>query len=84
VPELLDWMDDITDRTEYRRIAVFGRVYNNAPALQATLEDARRREVEAVFSFLPEVPQVLHERASHGKPCMWRDRRLIVGTIARL
>jgi diadenosine tetraphosphatase ApaH/serine/threonine PP2A family protein phosphatase len=40
---------NITDRTEYRRIAVFGGVYNNALALQATLEDARRRDVEAVF-----------------------------------
>jgi len=40
---------NIADRTEYRRIAVFGGVYKNAPALQATLEDARRREVEAVF-----------------------------------
>ena len=34
---------------EYRRVAVFGGVYNNAPALHATLEDARRRDVEAVF-----------------------------------
>ncbi len=34
---------------EYRRIAVFGGVYNNAPSLHATLEDARRRDVEAVF-----------------------------------
>ena len=34
---------------EYRRIAVFGGVYNNALALHATLEDARRRDVEAVF-----------------------------------
>ena len=35
--------------TEYRRVAVFGGVYNNALALHATLEDARRRDVEAVF-----------------------------------
>ena len=34
---------------EYRRVALFGGVYNNAPALHATLEDARRRDVEAVF-----------------------------------
>jgi len=34
---------------EYRRVAVFGGVYNNALALHATLEDARRRSVEAVF-----------------------------------
>src|SRR5262245_57332259 len=34
---------------EYRRIAVFGGVYNNTLALQATLADARRRDVEAVF-----------------------------------
>ena len=33
----------------YRRVAVFGGVYNNALALRATLEDARRRDVEAVF-----------------------------------
>lgn len=33
----------------YRRIAVFGGVYSNALALEATLEDARRRDVEAVF-----------------------------------
>jgi predicted phosphodiesterase len=35
--------------TEYRRIAVFGGVYSNALALRATLEDARRRAVDAVF-----------------------------------
>jgi len=34
---------------EYRRIAVFGGVYNNSEALAATLEDTRRRDVEAVF-----------------------------------
>lgn len=34
---------------EYRRVAVFGGVYNNAPALEATLEDARQRDVEAIF-----------------------------------
>ena len=34
---------------EYRRVAVFGGVYNNALALRATLEDARRLDVEAVF-----------------------------------
>jgi predicted phosphodiesterase len=34
---------------EYRRIAVFGGIYNNAPALEATLEDACKRDVEAVF-----------------------------------
>ncbi|MGH6690467.1 MAG: metallophosphoesterase family protein [Gammaproteobacteria bacterium] len=30
-------------------MAVFGGVYNNAPALEATLEDARKRDVEAIF-----------------------------------
>ena len=35
--------------TEYRRVAVLGGVYNNAPAFHATLEDARRRDVDAVF-----------------------------------
>jgi predicted phosphodiesterase len=34
---------------KYRRIAVFGGVYNNYLALEATLEDARKRAVEAVF-----------------------------------
>src|SRR6266540_1369442 len=34
---------------EYRRIAVFGGVYNNALALEAALEDARQRDVEAIF-----------------------------------
>jgi diadenosine tetraphosphatase ApaH/serine/threonine PP2A family protein phosphatase len=34
---------------EYRRIAVFGGVYNNALALEVTLEDARQRDVEAIF-----------------------------------
>ena len=33
----------------YRRIAVFGGVYSNYLALAATLEDARRREVDALF-----------------------------------
>ena len=33
----------------YRRIAVFGGVYSNYLALTATLEDARRREVDAMF-----------------------------------
>lgn len=35
--------------TEHRRIAVFGGVYSNWLALHATLEDARRRDVDAVF-----------------------------------
>ncbi|MEA3509450.1 MAG: hypothetical protein U9R33_03140, partial [candidate division NC10 bacterium] len=34
---------------EYRRIAVFGGIYNNYLALEATLEDIRPREAEAVF-----------------------------------
>jgi diadenosine tetraphosphatase ApaH/serine/threonine PP2A family protein phosphatase len=34
---------------EYRRVAVCGGVYNNVLALEATLEDARRRDVEAIF-----------------------------------
>jgi predicted phosphodiesterase len=34
---------------EYRRVAVFGGVYNNALALHATLADARKHDVEAVF-----------------------------------
>ena len=34
---------------EFRRIAVFGGVYNNALALRETLADARRRDVDAVF-----------------------------------
>jgi diadenosine tetraphosphatase ApaH/serine/threonine PP2A family protein phosphatase len=40
VPQLL---------SEHRRIAVFGGVYSNAPALEAMLADVRRRDVEAVF-----------------------------------
>jgi len=39
----------VTTSNEYRRIAVFGGVYNNALALEATLADARRRDVDAVF-----------------------------------
>lgn len=35
--------------TEYRRIALFGGVYSNAPALRATLAAARARDVDAVF-----------------------------------
>lgn len=34
---------------EYRRIAVFGGVYNNYLALMATIADARRRGAEALF-----------------------------------
>ena len=34
---------------EYRRVAVFGGVYNNSLALEATLEDVSQRDVEAVF-----------------------------------
>lgn len=34
--------------TECRRIAGFGGVYSNAAALEATLEDARKRDVEAI------------------------------------
>ncbi|HEY6098583.1 MAG TPA: metallophosphoesterase family protein, partial [Anaeromyxobacter sp.] len=34
---------------ELRRIAVLGGVYSNALALEATLADARARDVEAVF-----------------------------------
>jgi predicted phosphodiesterase len=33
----------------YRRIAVFGGVYNNSAALREMLADARRRDVDAVF-----------------------------------
>jgi hypothetical protein len=36
--------------TEYRRIAVFGGVYSNAPALRAAHDDARRPDVDATFS----------------------------------
>ena len=39
----------MTGAREYRRIAVFGGIYNNALALEATLADARRRDVEAAF-----------------------------------
>ncbi len=39
----------MADTQEYRRVAVFGGVYNNYLALEAILEDARRRDVEAVF-----------------------------------
>lgn len=35
--------------SEHRRIAVFGGIYSNAAALAATLADARRRDVDAVF-----------------------------------
>jgi Calcineurin-like phosphoesterase superfamily domain len=42
--------NDVSERvSEYRRIAVFGGVYNNALALRATLEDARRRDVDAIY-----------------------------------
>jgi diadenosine tetraphosphatase ApaH/serine/threonine PP2A family protein phosphatase len=34
---------------EYRRIAVFGGIYSNWAALEATLADARRRDAEAIF-----------------------------------
>ncbi|MGH7278546.1 MAG: metallophosphoesterase family protein [Candidatus Rokuibacteriota bacterium] len=34
---------------EYRRIALFGGVYSNWLALEATLADVRRRDVEAIF-----------------------------------
>ena len=37
------------DSSEYRRVAVFGGVYSNAHALAATLENARGRDVEAIF-----------------------------------
>ena len=37
------------DPRPYRRIAVFGGVYSNAHALAATLADAHRRDVDAVF-----------------------------------
>ena len=42
--------DDMSEQLgEYRRIAVLGGVYSNALALEATLADARARDVEAVF-----------------------------------
>jgi len=42
--------DDVPERVSpYRRIAVFGGVYSNAHALRATLDDARGRDVDAVF-----------------------------------
>src|SRR5262245_60699473 len=39
----------MADVRDYRRVAVFGGVYSNALALEATLEDARKRDVEAIF-----------------------------------
>jgi predicted phosphodiesterase len=39
----------VIEATEYRRIAVFGGVYSNHLALEATLADVRRRDVDAVF-----------------------------------
>lgn len=57
---------------EYRRVAVFGGVYSNALALHATLEDARRRDVEAVFclgdmgGFGPHPDRVFPLLADHG------------------
>jgi predicted phosphodiesterase len=42
--------DDVPERVSpYRRIAVFGGVYSNGDALRATLDDARGRDVDAVF-----------------------------------
>jgi diadenosine tetraphosphatase ApaH/serine/threonine PP2A family protein phosphatase len=35
--------------SEYRRIAVFGGVYNNSVALRETLADARARDVDGIF-----------------------------------
>lgn len=34
---------------EHRRVAVFGGVYSNAPALAAALDDARARGVDAIY-----------------------------------
>lgn len=42
-------MDDAVHGREHRRVAVFGGVYANAHALVAVLEDARRRDAEAVY-----------------------------------
>lgn len=42
-------VQELLNPREYRRIAVFGGVYSNSPALEATLADARRRAVEAIF-----------------------------------
>jgi diadenosine tetraphosphatase ApaH/serine/threonine PP2A family protein phosphatase len=39
----------MADVQEYRRVAVFGGIYNNYRALEMTLEDAKKRHVEAVF-----------------------------------
>jgi len=42
-------MSTLMEPRALRRIAVFGGVYSNAHALAATLADARRRDVEAIF-----------------------------------
>ena len=42
-------MTTVTEPRGFRRIAVFGGVYANAHALAATLDDVRRRDVDAVF-----------------------------------
>jgi hypothetical protein len=42
-------MTTLTEPHAFRRIAVFGGVYSNARALAATLEDVRRRDVDAIF-----------------------------------
>jgi diadenosine tetraphosphatase ApaH/serine/threonine PP2A family protein phosphatase len=39
----------MNDVREYRRVAVFGGIYNSALALEATLEDACKHDIEAIF-----------------------------------
>jgi len=42
-------MTTLTEPRAFRRLAVFGGVYSNTHALAATLDDIRRRDVDAVF-----------------------------------
>src|SRR5262249_50085454 len=45
---------DVRERVSARRIALFGGVYGNRPALEAALADARAKDAEAVY-FLGDV-----------------------------
>lgn len=42
-------LDDTPVEGPYRRLAVFGGIYNNRFALEALLEEARRRDVDAIY-----------------------------------
>src|SRR5262249_31381039 len=69
-------MASTDEMPQWQRIAVFGGIYSNSPALAAALEDAARRGAEAVYclgdlgAFGPHPDRVFPLLREHGVVCI--------------